>query len=260
MPREDDVLEFREVTKRFDQTNVLDRVDFRVCAGEVVCIVGPSGSGKSTLLRCANALEPIDSGTIVFNGRTVGRTKRKLYKVRQQMGMVFQNFELFPHLTVLQNIVLAPRIVKGETESVAVGRARNLLRRVGLDDFGNKYPGTLSGGQQQRVAIARALAMEPDIMLFDEPTSALDPERVGEVLAVMRDLANQGTTMVVVTHEMEFARSVADRVVFFDRGHIVESGTPERIFTNPQQERTRAFLSHHLSNVNGQRSFPGQAH
>lgn len=247
MTNEKVVLEFQNVTKRYGAVTVLNNIDFSIHHGEVVCIVGPSGSGKSTLLRCANALEPIDSGSIIFKGELVEDTQKSHYAMRRHMGMVFQNFELFPHLTALENITLAPRIVKGENSKLVNERALSLLEKVGLAKKENQYPSALSGGEQQRVAIARALAMEPDIMLFDEPTSALDPERVGEVLAVMKMLAEQGTTMIVVTHEMEFARSAADRVLVFDQGVIGESGTPEVIFNSPQQPRTREFLSRYLS-------------
>ena len=210
----------------------------------MVCLIGPSGSGKSTLLRCANALERPDAGRIVFDGEDVRPERRDVRAIRRRMGMVFQNFELFPHLTVLRNVAIGPRTVlqPGDCRSRSAGSA--LLAKVGLADHATKHPAELSGGQQQRVAIARALAMQPDLMLFDEPTSALDPETVGEVLAVMKALADEGMTMVVVTHEMDFARRVGDRVVVFDHGRVIEEGTPTVIFEAARVARTREFLSH----------------
>ncbi|MCV7066823.1 amino acid ABC transporter ATP-binding protein [Mycolicibacterium farcinogenes] len=229
----------------FGDTEVLHGVSCRVAEREVVCIIGASGSGKSTLLRCMNGLERPSHGTIVINGHTLGPQEKTadLAVVRRDVGMVFQHFNLFPHMTVIENIALAPRRVLGRTKSEAEERARILLGRVGLADKADVYPDSLSGGQKQRVAIARALAMDPKIMLFDEPTSALDPEIVGEVLAVMKDLAADGMTMVVVTHEMGFAREVSDRVIYMDKGSIVETASPTSMFTTPQETRTREFLS-----------------
>ena len=211
---------------------------------EQVCLIGPSGSGKSTLLRCTNALETIDGGEIEFEGAQLPRDERVLREVRRRMGMVIQSFELFPHLTALHNVAEAPRTVLKARRAEAEDRARAMLAKVGLSDKASNYPAALSGGQQQRVAIARALAMEPDVMLFDEPTSALDPETIGEVLSVMKALADEGMTMVVVTHEMTFARRVGDWVAVFDAGRIVEQGPPQQIFDAPTTERTRDFLSH----------------
>lgn len=241
------------ITKNFGPLKVLKGVSLHVTPGEVVVVIGPSGSGKSTLLRCINYLEKINSGRIEIDGNLIGKKEvngrlvdapnKEIYGMRANIGMVFQRFNLFPHMTVLENLMEAPLIVKKQDKAVAEERAKYLLKKVGLEDKMNVYPSRLSGGQQQRVAIARALAMEPKIMLFDEPTSALDPELVGEVLAVMKDLAREGMTMVVVTHEMSFAREVADRVIFMDEGKIVEEGPPEKIFSNPQHPRTREFLS-----------------
>ncbi|MBQ1284093.1 MAG: amino acid ABC transporter ATP-binding protein [Clostridia bacterium] len=221
----------------------MNGIDLEIDEGEVVCLIGPSGSGKSTFLRCLNRLEDSTDGTIEVDGFEISDKKLNINKVRENIGMVFQQFNLFSHLTVKKNIMLAPTDLKKMTKAEAEEKAMELLRRVGLEDKANVYPRQLSGGQQQRVAIARALAMNPDIMLFDEPTSALDPEMVGEVLAVMRELAEQGMTMVVVTHEMGFARDVADRVIFMADGVIVEQGTPDEIFTNPKNQRTREFLN-----------------
>ncbi|MFO7172210.1 MAG: amino acid ABC transporter ATP-binding protein [Bacillota bacterium] len=229
--------------KRFGKLHVLKGIDLHVRPGEVVCIIGPSGSGKSTLLRCINRLEEPTEGRIYIAGRPLPPGGRELDQVRAELGMVFQRFHLFPHMTALENVMSGPVIVKGMDRAAARRLALELLAKVGLQDKADAYPAQLSGGQQQRVAIARALAMEPKAMLFDEPTSALDPELVGEVLAVMKDLAREGMTMVVVTHEMGFAREVADRVIFMDGGVIVEEGPPEVIFTSPREERTRAFLS-----------------
>jgi polar amino acid transport system ATP-binding protein len=241
------------VHKSFGRLEVLRGIDLEVNSKEVMCMIGPSGSGKSTFLRCINHLEKIDAGRLSVDGELVGYREHgdKLYelrdaevcKKRSEIGMVFQRFNLFPHMTALENVTEAPMRVKGESRAVAVERARRLLERVGLSEKANVYPNQLSGGQQQRVAIARALAMQPKLMLFDEPTSALDPELVGEVLDVMRRLAEDGMTMIVVTHEMGFAREVGDSLVFMDAGVIVESGKPRDILSNPQQERTRAFLS-----------------
>jgi len=241
------------VHKSFGRLEVLRGIDLEVAPKEVMCMIGPSGSGKSTFLRCINHLEKIDAGRLSVDGELVGYRQRgnKLYelpdaevcKKRSEIGMVFQRFNLFPHMTALANIMEAPLLVKKESRTTAEARARKLLDRVGLADKVDSYPNQLSGGQQQRVAIARALAMEPKLMLFDEPTSALDPELVGEVLDVMRSLARDGMTMVVVTHEMGFAREVGDSLVFMDGGVIVETGTPRDVLSSPKHERTKAFLS-----------------
>jgi polar amino acid transport system ATP-binding protein len=241
------------VSKAFGHVEVLKGIDLEVNSGEVVCLLGPSGSGKTTLLRCINSLERIDGGRIWVDGDLVGLEERngRLHRLtdkriaaqRRDIGMVFQRFNLFPHLTALENVVEAPVKVRGLSRKQAHERAGVLLERVGLADRAQNYPSQLSGGQQQRVAIARALAMQPKLMLFDEPTSALDPELVGEVLQVMRELAADGTTMVVVTHEVAFARDVADQVVFMDGGVVVERGTPAEVFGNPKEERTRTFLA-----------------
>jgi general L-amino acid transport system ATP-binding protein len=231
------------VQKWFGDFHVLRDISLEVAAREKIVICGPSGSGKSTLIRCLNGLETHDAGHIVIDGTELSRDLRTLEKIRSEVGMVFQNFNLFPHLTVLDNLCLAPIWVQGVKRADAEKAALALLERVQIADQAQKFPGQLSGGQQQRVAIARALAMSPRLMLFDEPTSALDPEMVKEVLDVMTELADQGMTMLVVTHEMGFARAVADRVVFMDRGEIVESGTPKDVFEAPRHERTRAFLS-----------------
>ncbi len=235
---------FEEVRKSFGALRVLDGVSLRVNPGEVLCIIGPSGSGKSTLLKCANALEPIQSGRIVFDGQALPSRADDIRKVRQRMGMVFQSFELFPHMTALENVTVGPATVLGLDRARARERAVARLDKVGLADQHAQYPSALSGGQQQRVAIARALAMEPEVMLFDEPTSALDPETIGEVLSVMKRLADEGMTMLVVTHEMSFARRVADWVVVIDHGQIVEEGVPRQIFEAAREPRTRDFLSH----------------
>jgi ABC-type polar amino acid transport system ATPase subunit len=237
------IIEFREVDKFFGDFQVLKDINFSVDEGEVVVVIGPSGSGKSTLLRCINGLEEISSGELIVDGMHVGHDKTNLNKLRTEIGMVFQQFNLYPHMTVADNIKLAPVKVKGVSKSEADERCERLLERVGIPEQANKYPESLSGGQQQRVAIARGLAMEPKIMLFDEPTSALDPEMINEVLEAMADLARGGMTMVVVTHEMGFARRVADRVVFMDEGRIVEVGPPEHFFENPEHERTKRFLN-----------------
>ena len=236
-------VDVKDLKKSFGDLNVLCGINFQVEDGEVVCLIGPSGSGKSTILRCLNRLEESTSGTIIVDGAVITDKSTDINKVRQKIGMVFQQFNLFPHLSVVENIMMAPVDLKLMSKEEARETAMALLTRVGLADKADAYPKQLSGGQQQRVAIARALAMKPDIMLFDEPTSALDPEMVGEVLAVMRELADAGMTMVVVTHEMGFARDVADRVVFMSDGVIVEEGTPEEIFTNPKAQRTRDFLN-----------------
>ena len=233
----------RNLVKHFDKLEVLNGIDLTVTEGEVVCIIGPSGSGKSTLLRCLNKLEEPTGGEIIIDDAVVTDKKTNINKVRENIGMVFQSFNLFSNFTVLENIMFAPVELKKMTKAAAKTKAMELLSRVGLADKADAYPHQLSGGQQQRVAIARSLAMNPDIMLFDEPTSAVDPEMVGEVLAVMKELAAAGMTMIVVTHEMGFARDVADRVIFMADGGIVEEGTPEEIFTDPQNPRTKEFLS-----------------
>ncbi len=241
------------VSKSFGSNQVLRSISLKVGAGEVLCIVGPSGSGKSTFLRCINHLERVDAGRLSVEGQLVGYRQKgdKLYELRpkeaafqrREIGMVFQRFNLFPHLTALENIIQAPMRVKRMSKTKATARAKELMERVGLGDKADYYPAHLSGGQQQRVAIARALAMDPKLMLFDEPTSALDPELVGEVLDVMKELASSGMTMIVVTHEMGFAREVADSLVFMDGGVVVESGDPLQVLTDPQHERTKMFLS-----------------
>lgn len=236
------VIKVEKLKKQFDQNVVLKEVDLEVNQGEVVVIIGPSGSGKSTLLRCLNGLETAESGVISFDGQNLLDKNVNIDQLRQKVGMVFQSFNLFPHKTVLENITLSPIKVKNEPEDAAKQKAINLLEKVGLADKQDVYPAKLSGGQKQRVAIARALAMEPEVMLFDEPTSALDPEMVGEVLTVMNDLAHSGMTMVIVTHEMGFAKEVADRVVFMAEGEIKEVGTSSEIFDYPQNERTQDFL------------------
>jgi polar amino acid transport system ATP-binding protein len=238
------ILTFEKVSKRYGGLQALSDVSCQVNRGEVVCMIGPSGSGKSTLLRCANALEVLDGGRITFDGADVHVAGADARKVRQRMGMVFQNFELFPHLTVLRNVTIGPTTVLKLDAAAAEARARALLAKVGLSDKAGQHPAALSGGQQQRVAIARALAMEPALMLFDEPTSALDPETIGEVLSVMKALADEGMTMVVVTHEMDFAKRVADWVAVFDRGRVIEQGPPKQIFEAATVQRTREFLSH----------------
>ncbi len=237
------MISVKNLKKSFGHLEVLKDISNHVEQQEVVVVIGPSGSGKSTFLRCLNGLEKATSGHIIINGMELTNPKVDITKLRQKVGMVFQRFNLFHHLTVLDNITIGPRKVLKESQKISVERARKLLAKVGLEGKENSYPDELSGGQQQRVAIARALAMQPDIMLFDEPTSALDPEMVGEVLQVMKDLAREGMTMVVVTHEMGFAREVGDRVIFMDGGYIVEEGTPAEVFSNPKEERTRAFLS-----------------
>lgn len=236
-------VEVKNLKKSFHKLEVLKGINLTVKEGEVVCVIGPSGSGKSTFLRCLNKLETSTDGVILVDGFDITDKKTNINKVRENIGMVFQNFNLFSHLTVKKNIMMAPVDLKKMTVQEAETKAMELLERVGLADKANYYPHQLSGGQQQRVAIARALAMNPDIMLFDEPTSALDPEMVGEVLEVMKELASQGMTMIVVTHEMGFAREVSDRVIFIDEGVIVEEGTPEEVFTNPKNQRTIDFLN-----------------
>ena len=238
------VVVYENVRKLYGDFTALDGVDVQVNKGEVMCLIGPSGSGKSTLLRCTNALETIDGGRVLIDGVPLPTDEREARKVRQKMGMVFQNFELFPHKSALDNVAIGPVTVLGMSEAKARERAMALLDKVGLAAKAHNFPSGLSGGQQQRVAIARALAMEPEVMLFDEPTSALDPETIGEVLNVMKRLADEGMTMVVVTHEMSFARRVANWVVVFDHGKVVEQGPPQQIFDAPHAERTRDFLSH----------------
>ncbi len=229
--------------KSFGKLEVLRGIDEEISRGEVVVVIGPSGSGKSTFLRCLNLLEAPTGGQIIFEGIDITDKKTDINKLRQKMGMVFQQFNLFHNLSVMDNITIGPIKLKGKSREEAEAQAIKLLERVGLSDKAHGYPSQLSGGQKQRIAIVRALAMEPDVMLFDEPTSALDPEMVGEVLDVMKALATEGMTMVIVTHEMGFAREVGDRVLFMDQGMITESGTPEKIFSNPQDERTKSFLS-----------------
>lgn len=236
------MINIKNLHKSFGKNEVLKGINLDINAGEVVVIIGPSGSGKSTFLRCLNLLEQPSDGTIEFEGNNLLDKQINIDTIRQKMGMVFQNFNLFPHKTVLENLIISPIKVKKEPTTIAKEKALTLLEQVGLKDKHDSYPASLSGGQQQRVAIARALAMNPDVMLFDEPTSALDPEMVGEVLSVMKALATEGMTMVVVTHEMGFAREVADRVIFMDTGIIQEEGTPEEIFSQPKNSRTQDFL------------------
>lgn len=233
----------KDLVKKFGENTVLNNINTTINEGDVVCIIGPSGSGKSTFLRCLNRLEETTSGSILISGDDLTAEKTNLNQIRQHIGMVFQHFNLFPHLSILENIVLAPMDLKKMSRKEAEAQAILLLESVGLADKKDAWPESLSGGQKQRVAIARALAMEPDIMLFDEPTSALDPEMVGDVLNVMKRLAKQGMTMVIVTHEMGFAKEVANRVMFIDEGNFLEDGTPEQIFNNPQNERTKDFLN-----------------
>ena len=240
------MIAIEHLSKNFGDLEVLRDINLDVKEGEVVCIIGPSGSGKSTLLRCINELETPTRGAICYQGKNILDKSYDIRKFREEVGMVFQRFNLFPLKTILENITMAPVRIKKQPKDQAVKTALELLERVGLKDKANVYQGTLSGGQQQRVAIARALAMNPKALLFDEPTSALDPELVGEVLDVMKSLAKEGMTMIVVTHEMGFAHDVADRVIFMDGGYIVEEGTPEEIFKHPQQKRTREFLSRTL--------------
>jgi glutamine transport system ATP-binding protein len=236
------IIEVKKLKKYFGDNEVLKSIDAEVAEKEVVCVIGPSGSGKSTFLRCLNRLEDITDGEVIIDGKSLTDKKLKVDKVRAEIGMVFQHFNLFPHKSVIENVMLAPLKVRQKTKQEARDLGLRLLDQVGLGDKADAYPAQLSGGQKQRVAIARALAMEPKIMLFDEPTSALDPELVGEVLKVMKDLAQSGMTMIVVTHEMGFAREVGDRVVFMDGGYVVEEATPKEIFSSPQHERTRSFL------------------
>ena len=237
------MIHVKDLHKYFGENEVLKGVNDHIKKGEVVVVIGPSGSGKSTFLRCLNLLEEPTKGEIIFEDQNITDNNIDINKIREKMGMVFQQFNLFPHKTVLENITIAPINVKNKSKTEAEEKAKELLKRVGLLDKASAYPASLSGGQKQRIAIARALAMEPDVMLFDEPTSALDPEMVGEVLGVMKDLAKEGMTMVVVTHEMGFAREVGDRIIFMDGGNIVEQGTPEEIFDKPKNPRTKDFLS-----------------
>lgn len=241
------MISFRQVEKHYGDFHVLKDIHLQIGQGEVVVIVGPSGSGKSTMLRCINRLETITSGELIVSGQAVNDKKTNINRLRRNIGMVFQHFNLYPHMKVIDNITLAPMKVLGQTKQEAEQTAMYFLEKVGIEDKANQYPSQLSGGQQQRVAIARGLAMKPQVMLFDEPTSALDPEMVGEVLDVMKALAGEGMTMVVVTHEMGFAREVADRVVFMDQGRIVEEARPGEFFSNPREERARLFLNRVLN-------------
>ena len=237
------MIKTEKLTKSFGDKQVLKGIDEQINSGEVVVIIGPSGSGKSTFLRCMNLLEEPTSGKVIFEGQEINKKGVDIDSIRTKMGMVFQGFNLFPHLTVLDNIMIGPQQVKKVPKDKAEAIARKLLTRMGMSEKADVYPQSLSGGQKQRIAIARALAMEPDMMLFDEPTSALDPEMVGEVLQVMKDLAMEGMTMVVVTHEMGFAKEVGDRILFIDDGQVMEQGTPDEIFNHPKSERTKDFLS-----------------
>ncbi|MFI0473110.1 amino acid ABC transporter ATP-binding protein [Halomonas sp. HMF6819] len=240
------IVRMEKLNKHFGALHVLNNIDLEITSGEVVVVIGASGSGKSTLIRCINGLEEFQSGTLEVDNNTLkpyGKSSKALQTIRTEVGMVFQQFNLFPHLSVIDNVTLAPIKVRGQRRDQATQTAKRLLDRVGIADQANKYPSQLSGGQQQRVALARALAMEPRLMLFDEPTSALDPEMIGEVLDAMRELAREGMTMVIVTHEMGFAREVADRVIFIHKGEITEEGPPEQLFDTPQHERTQSFLA-----------------
>lgn len=240
------IVRMQKLHKHFGNLHVLNDIDLEIVPGEVVVVIGASGSGKSTLIRCINGLEEFQSGSLDVDGNTLlpnGKSSQALQTIRTEVGMVFQQFNLFPHLSVLDNVTLAPMKVRGWSRQDAEETAKRLLERVGIADQAGKYPSQLSGGQQQRVALARALAMEPRLMLFDEPTSALDPEMIGEVLDAMRELAKEGMTMVIVTHEMGFAREVADRIIFIHKGEIAEQGTPEQLFDAPQHERTQSFLA-----------------
>ncbi len=239
---EKSIISIRKLTKNYGSASVLKGIDLEVQKGEVVAVIGPSGSGKSTMLRCINAMEQLSGGDILLNGESI-RQMKKLPRLRQKVGMVFQHFNLFPHMTVLKNVMYAPVTVRGELKPKAEEYAMELLKKVGMYEKRDAYPSTLSGGQKQRVAIARALAMKPEVLLFDEPTSALDPEMVGEVLAVMKQLAKTGMTMIVVTHEMGFAREVADKVVFMDEGIVMEWGSPQQVFEETENERVKAFLA-----------------
>lgn len=237
------MIQVNNLKKHFGDLEVLKGINEHISPGEVVVVIGPSGSGKSTFLRCLNLLEEVTEGEVIVDGQKINDPKVNVNHIRQKMGMVFQQFNLFPHLSIMDNITLAPVRLKLMNKDEAVKKGKELLARVGLADKADAYPNQLSGGQKQRVAIARALAMNPEIMLFDEPTSALDPEMVGEVLDVMKSLAESGMTMVIVTHEMGFAREVASRVIFIDQGIVMESGSPEEVFNNPKNERTKSFLS-----------------
>lgn len=237
------MIEVKDLKKSFGKLDVLRGISEKIEEQEVVCVIGPSGSGKSTFLRCLNLLEEPTGGEVYLDGERINAPGVDIDKIRERLGMVFQNFNLFPHMTVLDNVTLAPVKVKGKNRAEAEESALKILETVGLSDKASSFPASLSGGQKQRVAIARALAMEPEVMLFDEPTSALDPEMVGEVLNVMKKLAEEGMTMVIVTHEMGFAREVADRVLFIDQGVVMEQGTPEELFGSPKNERTKSFLS-----------------
>lgn len=241
------MITIKNLYKSFGEHDVLKGIDLDIEKGEILVIIGPSGSGKSTLLRCMNLLETPTSGDIVFEGNSLVDKKTNIDEIRQNIGMVFQNFNLFPHKTILENVTLAPITLKKMNKEDAIKKAEILLKRVGLYDKKDSYPSQLSGGQKQRIAIARALAMEPDMMLFDEPTSALDPEMVKEVLEVIKELANEGMTMAIVTHEMGFAKEVADRVIFVDEGKIIEDDTPEEVFNNPKNDRTKEFFAKVLS-------------
>ena len=241
------IISMSKINKFYDEFHVLKNIDFSVKKGEIVVVCGPSGSGKSTLIRCINGLEDIDDGDIIVDNIDIHASKKNLQAIRSEVGMVFQHFNLFPHLTILENITLAPTLVKDVKKSEAKKIAMGLLKKVKLEHKGNSYPADLSGGQKQRVAIARSLAMKPKIMLFDEPTSALDPETIGDVLSVMKDLAKENFTIVCVTHEMGFAKEVGDRIVFMDHGVIIEQSTPEEFFNNPKSDRAKKFLNEILS-------------
>ena len=241
------IISMSKINKFYDEFHVLKNIDFSVKKGEIVVVCGPSGSGKSTLIRCINGLEDIDDGTIIVDNIDILGSKKNLQMIRSEVGMVFQHFNLFPHLTILENITLAPTLVKDVKKSEAKKIAMGLLQKVKLEHKWNSYPADLSGGQKQRVAIARSLAMKPKIMLFDEPTSALDPETIGDVLSVMKDLAKENFTIVCVTHEMGFAKEVGDRIVFMDHGVIIEQSTPEEFFNNPKSDRAKKFLNEILS-------------
>ncbi|WP_228197973.1 amino acid ABC transporter ATP-binding protein [Poseidonibacter antarcticus] len=241
------MISMSKINKFYDDFHVLKNIDFSVKKGEIVVVCGPSGSGKSTLIRCINGLEDIDDGTILVDNIDIHASKKNLKEIRSEVGMVFQHFNLFPHLTILENITLAQNLVKKRSKKEAIQIAKDLLEKVKLSDKADSYPGDLSGGQKQRVAIARSLAMKPKVILFDEPTSALDPETIGDVLSVMKDLAEENFTIVCVTHEMGFAKEVGDRIVFMDHGTIVEENTPEEFFNNPKSERAQKFLKEILT-------------
>ncbi|MDY3201705.1 MAG: amino acid ABC transporter ATP-binding protein [Arcobacter sp.] len=243
----ENIISMSKINKFYDKFHVLKNIDFSVKKGEIVVICGPSGSGKSTLIRCINGLEDIDDGTILVDNIDIHKSKKNLQMIRSEVGMVFQHFNLFPHLTILENIILAPTLVKKTKKSEASEIAMELLKKVKLEHKANSYPNDLSGGQKQRVAIARSLAMKPKIILFDEPTSALDPETIGDVLSVMKDLARENFTIVCVTHEMGFAKEVGDRIVFMDHGVIIEQSSPEEFFNNPKSERAKKFLNEILT-------------